>query len=570
MNMASSKYLLQKCPTGITGFDRIADGGLPAGRSTLICGSAGSGKSLFGIEFLAHGIESFQEPGVFVSFEERAEDIIANVASIGLALDEMVAAGQLKLLSIDIETHSLHEAGEYDLEPLFIRISAAIKAVRARRIVLDAVENLFSAFEDQAILRAEFKRLLSWIKTQGLTAVITTEKGDEQHLTRRGVEEYLADCVVLLDLRVTDQVATRMLRITKYRGSGHGADEYPFLIDDTGIVCMPINQYSLDYPVSNRIFSSGISKLDQMLGGGIYYGSTLLVSGGSGSGKSTVAGQFVDSACARGEKTLYLALEESPGQIMRNLRSLNIDLQQWVDRGVLSFVANRPSVYGLEMQMAVLMRQVRLFEPALVVIDPITALHIDSSSLTVKRMLQRMIDQLKSRGITMLFTTLTWSSEEIGETTPSSISSLMDAWIQLRSMESSGERSRGLYVIKSRGARNSNQIREFLITSGGIFLKDVMLNGAGDVVTGSQRYLMQVRQAQAHKDRQATEEQQRLELESRHQTMQARVAALMAEFEAEKQSLERKWQLESLQSSENEMLIHQVSERRSTGVSDGD
>ncbi|TLS66694.1 circadian clock protein KaiC [Mariprofundus erugo] len=567
MNQLSSVNQLKKCPTGITGFDRIADGGLPAGRSTLICGSAGSGKSLFGIEFLAHGIQLFHEPGVFVSFEERSEDIIGNVASIGLALQPMVAAGKLKILPIDIDAHTLHEAGEYDLEPLFIRIGAAIQAVAAKRIVLDAVENLFSAFQDQSILRAEFKRLLCWLKEQGITAVITTEKG-EQSLTRRGIEEYLADCVVLLDLRVTDQVATRMLRITKYRGSGHGADEYPFLIDDTGIVCMPINQYSLDYPVSNRVFPSGITRLDQMLGGGIYYGSTLLVSGGSGSGKSTIAGQFVDAACGRGEKTLYLALEESPAQIMRNLKSLNIDLQQWLDHGLLAFVANRPSVYGLEMQMAVLMRQVRLFEPALVVIDPITALHIDSSSLAVKRMLQRTIDQLKARGVTMLFTTLTWASEEAGETTSSSISSLMDAWIQLRSMESSGERSRGLYVIKSRGARNSNQIREFLITHGGVSLKDVMLNAAGEVVTGSERYLMQVRQAQAAKDRKTTEEQQRLELESRYKTMQARVSALMAEFEAEKQSLERKWQLEAIQSSETEMLIHQVSERRSAGVSD--
>jgi len=563
--METDNNSIAKCPTGISGFDSIASGGLPKGRPTLVCGSAGSGKTLFGIEFLVHGIREFNEPGLLVSFEERPKDIAENVKSLGFDLDHHQQDGKLKIISIELDAHDTHEAGEFDLEPLFMRIGAAVDAIGAKRIVIDSVENLFAAFTEQIILRSEFKRLMIWLKERALTAVITTEKG-EGALTRRGIEEYLADCVVLLDLRVTEQITSRVLRITKYRGSAHGPDEYPFLIDESGIICMPISDQKLDYAVSTEFTSTKIPSLDQMLGGGIYRGSSVLISGTAGAGKSTLAAHIAHASCMREERTLYFAMEESPAQIMRNMESVGIDLKAHVDSGLLHFIANRPAEFGLEMHLALLNRSVQKYKPAMVVIDPVSSFHLDSSDLMIKRMLQRMIDLLKSQGITCIMSSLTRPGSGFEDTSSAAISSLMDAWILLRNIESAGERNRALYVIKSRGTCNSNQVREFLITDRGIKLLDVMVDAHGHVVIGSERELLDLQNREMQASRQADESHRKLNLESRRKALEAKIAALQAEFEAERVELDRQLSSEAEQrDQERHFLQHYSSERSNRG-----
>src|SRR4051812_23347799 len=321
---------LRKARTGIEGFDEVTGGGLPAGRPAVICGSAGCGKTLFAMEFLVRGAIDFGEPGVFVAFEETEDDLIKNVRSLGFDLNDLVEKQLLAIDHIRIERSEIEEAGEFDLEGLFVRLGLAIDSIGAKRVVLDTLEALFSGFTNHAILRAELRRLFLWLKERGVTAVITAERGEGQ-LTRQGMEEYVSDCVILLDHRVSDQLSTRRLRIVKYRGSSHGTNEYPFLIDSDGISVIPITSLKLEFSAPNEFVSTGSAGIDAMLGGkGVYRNSTVLVSGTTGSGKSSIAAHFVSAACARGERCLYFAFEESPGQILRNMRSIGIDLEPWM------------------------------------------------------------------------------------------------------------------------------------------------------------------------------------------------------------------------------------------------
>lgn len=488
---------IAKCPTGISGFDSLASGGLPQARPTLIYGCPGSGKTLFGIEFLVHGIRKFNDPGLLVSFEERPQDIADNVKSLGFDLDNHQQNGMLKIISIELDAHTTQEAGKFDLEPLFMRIGAAVDSIGAKRIVIDSVENLFAAFTDQIMLRSEFKRLILWLKARQLTALITTEKG-EGASTRLGIEEYLADCVILLDLRVEDQITSRLLRITKYRGSAHGSDEYPFLIDESGIICMPISDLKLDYLVSSELTSTQLPALDKMLGGGIYRGSSTLISGSAGTGKSTLAAHIAYANCMRNEPTLYFATEESPAQIMRNMKTIGLDLEPYVNNGLLHFVANRPAELRSEMHLALLNRSVQKYNPTMVIIDPISSFGVNESHAKIQNMLQRMIDLLKAQGITCVMSAL-MHSNDLTDTSSSAVSSLMDAWILLRNIESAGERNRVIHIIKSRCTFNSNQVREFLINDRGVQLIDIVVDGDGKVIIGSQRTLldMQNRELQA-------------------------------------------------------------------------
>lgn len=487
----ASLPVLEKCPTGISGFDDISGGGLPQGRPTLLAGHAGSGKTLFALEFVLHGIEKFQEPGVFVSFEEAPAELAVNVASLGFDLACHQAENRLRILYIKLDPLTLIEAGEYDLDGLFLRLGAAIDTLGAKRIALDAVENLFSAFTDLRILRAEFRRLMDWLKDKGVTAIVTTERGTDS-ITRHGLEEYIADCVVTLDNRIEDQLATRRLRIVKYRGSAHGGDEYPFVLDRYGFSVIPITSAGLAYPVSSERISSGIESLDEMLSGGLFRGSSVLVSGTSGTGKSSTCAQMVDAACRRGERCLYLALEESPDQIERNMASIGMALARWRHAGLLRFHAARPTSGGLESHLATLAGLVEEYAPQMVIIDPITAFNTTSDEERVKLMLIRSVDLFKSRGITSLFSALTLGGAA-PESTSIGISSLVDVWLLLRNLESAGERTRGLYVCKARGTAHSNQIREFLLTDSGIKLVDVVLAPDGQILTGSARLLHQRR-----------------------------------------------------------------------------
>lgn len=523
-----SRPQLPKSPTGIQGLDEITGGGLPKGRTTLVCGGAGCGKTLLAMEFLVRGATQFDEPGVFMAFEETAEDLTQNVASLGFDLNDLIAHKKIVLDYVYVERSEIEESGEYDLEGLFIRLGLAIDAIGARRVVLDTIETLFAGLPDPLVLRAELRRLFRWLKDKGVTAIITGESGDAT-LTRQGLEEYVSDCVIVLDQRVSELISSRLLRIMKYRGSFHGTNEYPFLIDEDGISVLPITSLSLQHIVSNERVPSGIARLDAMLDGtGYYRGSSILITGTAGTGKSSVAAHFADAACSRGERALYFAFEESPAEIMRNMLSIGINLKKWVDKGMLQFHAARPTIFGLERHLTTVRKAVSDFKPLVVIMDPVNSFSDEGTQSGVKAMLARMIDFLKSRQITGLYTSLTSGGKDI-EQSEVFVSSLIDTWLLLRVIESAGERNRGLYILKSRGMAHSNQIREFLLTDHGVELRDVYV-GASGVLTGSAR-LTQVAQDQAAQTIHDQEvEMRRIELERKRMTLEAQIAVLQAEF----------------------------------------
>jgi circadian clock protein KaiC len=532
--------MLAKAPTGIRGLDEITGGGLPRGRPTLVCGDAGSGKTMLGMEFLVRGATQFDEPGVFVAFEENAQDLAKNFASLGFDLDGLIAQKKLLVDYIYVERSEIEETGEYDLEGLFVRLGYALEAIGAKRIVLDTLEALFSGFTNANILRAELRRLFRWLKDRGVTAVITGERG-AGHLTRHGLEEYVSDCVILLDHRVNDQVATRRLRIAKYRGSAHGTSEFPFLIGAEGLSVLPITSLGLQHQASRERVSTGIARLDTMLGGaGFYRGSTILVSGSAGTGKTSIAAYFVDAACRRGERALYVAFEESQSQIIRNMRSIGLDLEPWIKKGRLRFLAARSTCHGLELHLATIHLAVDDFAPQVLVIDPISNLDSVGSPTEVKAMLTRLIDYIKTKGISALCTSLAHGGEggTALEQSGADISSLMDTWLLLRNLETGGERNRILFVLKSRGMAHSNQVREFVLSDEGIDLIDVY-TGANGVLTGSARKVQAAQERETALLREQEMTARERNLERRRAALEAQVTALRTAFEAEEEDVRR-------------------------------
>ncbi len=475
---------LSKSPTGIEGLDEITSGGLPTGRPTLIAGNAGCGKTLLAVEFLVQGIMKYDDPGVFVTFEESPEDLMMNVASLGYDLKDLIDKKKLRIDYVRVERSEIEEAGEYDLEGLFIRLNYAIDAVGAKRVVLDTIESLFSGFDNGAVLRAELRRLFQWLKDKGVTAIITGERG-EASLTRQGLEEYVSDCVILLDHRIEAQISTRRLRVVKYRGSTHGTNEYPFLIDEDGISVMPVTSLKLEHTVSSKRVSSGILPLDDMLGGGFYEGSNILLTGTAGTGKSNISAHFVNAACDVGQRALYIAFEESPAQIIRNTHSIGLNLKRHVDDGMLKIEATRSSSNGLEMHLAKFYKLIRQFKPSVVVVDPITNLITTGNANEVSAMLGRMMDMFKAENITAIFTSLTQGGSYL-EQTEFGVSSFVDTWLLLRDYEVNGERNRLIHILKSRGTMHSNQVREFIISDNGIELVEVY-QGPDGILTGTAR-----------------------------------------------------------------------------------
>ncbi len=519
---------IQKCRTGIQGLDEITGGGLPRARPTLLCGGAGCGKTLLATEFLARGATEFGEPGVFVAFEETAAELTENVRSLGFDLAGLVRRRKLAIDYVRIERSEIEETGEYDLEGLFIRIAHAISSVGAQRIVLDSIEALFSGLPDEKVLRAELRRLFRWLKEREMTAVITAERGDGT-LTRYGLEEYVADCVIFLDHRVSDQIPTRRLRIVKYRGSLHGNNEYPFLIGARGISVLPITSLRLDHKSSTQRVSTGIPSLDRMLGGkGYYRGSSVLVSGSPGTGKTSLVAAFVDAACRRGERCLLFGFEESEDQIVRNMASIGIDLGRWIRRGLLRIHATRPTLYGLERHLITTEEAVTGFRPSVVALDPISNFSLGRNELEVKPTLMRLIDFLKREGITAIFTSLTTGGAALDESQVG-VSSLMDAWLVLRNVEANGERNRTLYVIKARGLAHSEQVREFVLSDDGIDLVEPYL-GADRVLTGSARAAQEAQERAAAVCRAEEQAQRARQVESRRKAIAAQIAALQAEL----------------------------------------
>lgn len=521
---------IAKCRTGIRGLDEITGGGLPRGRPTLIGGAAGCGKTLLAMEFIVRGARDFDEPGVFMAFEESEDELIDNVRSLGFELDTLVAENRVALDGVRIERSEIEETGDYDLEGLFVRLGGAIAEVGARRVALDGIDALFAALPSEAIVRAELRRLFRWLKNQGVTAVITGEQG-EKTITRHGLEEYVSDCVIFLDHRMTNQVATRRLRIVKYRGSRHGTNEYPTLIDEKGFSVLPISSVSLSHRVSRERVSTGIPRLDAMLGGrGYFKGSSILISGTSGAGKTSLATAFADNLCRQGERCVYWSSEESPDQILRNMSSIGFDLQPHLDQGVLICHAVRPTLYGLENHLVSLHRLVETLRPAAVILDPITNFAAVGNSSEVKTMLTRVIDFLKGAGITAVFTSLPQGSDPGDlERTDEGISSLIDTWLLLQVEQSAGERNRLLYVLKSRGMAHSNQVRELLLHNQGIDLADVYV-GSGEVRTGSARIAQERRDQAEAISLQVARERQQHALDLKRRNLQAQIQALEAQL----------------------------------------
>jgi circadian clock protein KaiC len=528
--------MLQKCPTGIRGLDEVAGGGLPLGRPTLVCGGAGCGKTLLAMEFLVRGAISFGEPGVFISFEESIGELEQNFASLGFDLKDLTARKLLALDYVMVEKSLIEETGAYDLEGLFIRIGSAIDSVGAKRIAIDTIEALFAGLSNETLLRAELRRLFQFLKSKGVTAVITGEKG-ERTLTRFGLEEYVADCVISLNHEMNEQIATRRLRIVKYRGSAHGTNDYPFMFDERGISLLPISSLGLDHAASDERVVTGVPRLDTMLGGkGYFRGSSVLVSGTAGTGKSSLAAHFVDAACARGERCLYFAFEESQKQIVRNMGSIGIDLEPWIRKGLLRFHNSRPTLYGLEMHLVTMHRLIEDFAPSIVVADPISNLVAMGKEMEVKSMLSRLIDFLKMKGITSLCTDLTSDTGDL-ERTEVGISSLMDTWLLLQVLVSSGERNRGLYILKSRGMEHSNQVREFVLSGKGIQLVDVYAGSEG-VLTGTARVAQEARERGERMGRKRESERRQREIERRKVVLDAQIAALRAQLDTEQEELD--------------------------------
>jgi circadian clock protein KaiC len=527
---AASPRTLPKSPTGIPGLDDITGGGLPTGRPTLVCGSAGCGKTLLAMEFLVRGAVEYGETGVFIAFEETPEELSENVRSLGFDVDRLVAQRKIAMDHIWVERSEIQETGEFDLDGLFIRLAYAIDSVGAKRVVLDTIETLFGGFVNQGVLRSEIRRLFRWLKDKGVTAVITGERGDGT-LTRQGLEEYVSDCVILLDHRVTEQVSTRRLRIVKYRGSVHGTNEYPFLIDDRGISVLPVTGLGLDHDASTERVTSGVPALDAMLGGAGYYrGSSILVSGTAGTGKTSIAAHFAQATCKRGERCVFLAFEESPSQLIRNMRSIGVNLEPYRRNGTLLVHASRPTLLGLEAHLVHIHKLVVEFRPTTVIVDPISNFVAGGSARDTQAMLLRLIDFLKSNQITAMFTHLTPGGVTI-EATDVGVSSIIDTWLLVRDLEMGGERNRGLYVIKSRGMAHSNQVREFLITPRGVSLQPVYVGPEG-VLTGAMRAQQEAREnAEKLTRRQAMELRER-ELERKRALTRAQIAALDAEIAA--------------------------------------
>jgi len=533
----SHSFIFPKTPTGVDGLDEITEGGFPQGRPTLICGGAGCGKTLLSMQFLIKGITEHNEPGVFMSFEEPSDDLTLNVKSLGFDLEQLKKDKKLVVDHVRVERSEIEEAGEYDLDGLFIRLGHAIDSIKATRVVLDTIESLFAGLDNQAILRAELRRLFHWLKTKGVTAIITGERG-EATLTRQGLEEYVSDCVIVLDHRVIEQVSTRRLRIVKYRGSTHGTNEYPFLIDEEGISVLPITSLKLDNEVSSDIISTGVPGLNEMFhGGGFYRGSNILVSGTAGTAKTTVACYFANEQCEKNEKTIYFAFEESPHQLVRNMKSIGVDLEKHIKKGILQIHSSRPSLNGLELHLLTLRKLIKEFEPTTIIIDPISNLISVGSEHEVRSMLVRLIDMLKANNITAMFTSLNKQTDTFRpDLAEESVSSLVDTWITVRDMEGVGERNRGIFIIKARGMGHSNQVREFVITSKGIELLDVELGPQG-ILTGAARQSYQFKKTMSDIKLQNEISRKDREIARKRKVLEANIEALRTEFESAEEEL---------------------------------
>ncbi len=529
--------MLEKAPTGITGLDEIACGGLPRGRITLVAGGAGTGKTVLGMQTVVNGASRYDEPGAFISFEETPEELEVDFSSFGFGLEELVQQYKLVIDYIPVEPGQYQEVGEYDLEGLLLRVGTLIDKVKARRIVLDGLPALFYGFSDPSVVRKSLVKLLKFLKDRDLTAIITAEQ--ESQLVKHGFSRTLSDCILLLSEATLERISTRYIRVAKYRGSAHSSDQFPFLIGSGGVSVLPLTSVELDYQVSDRKISTGIEDLDSMLGSGYFEGSSILVSGEAGTGKSSLAASLAESACLSGKKCIYFSLEESKNQITRNMESAGIRLKPFIEKGLLKLVSTRPSRFGLETQLVNIEQEINGFEPSVVIVDPVSSLESTGAFYQVKSMVARLIDFLRSKNITSMFTSL--AARNSSPETLVGVSSLMDTWIELTNHESKGEQTRLLRIVKSRGMGHSNKVREFIISSSGLHLVDVCF-GPGGILTGSARIMEQTRQKMESDFKHRGIEYKRVLTQNRQKALKARIESLNSEIEAEERALEHEKQ----------------------------
>ncbi len=529
----STAVQLAKVPTGIEGFDEITFGGLPAGRTTLLTGLSGSGKTVFGMQFLAQGAARYGEPGVLVGFEETEDELITNAASLGFDFANLISAGKLVIDRISVEPDVVVETGRYDLSALHIRIEHAVDSIGARRIVLDGIPALFYGLTDTSAVRIALTRLYAWLKSKGLTALVTAESNTE--LAQHGLGLSLTDCIVVAGERTRENVSTRYLRVAKYRGSAHGTSEYPCLIGSTGYKVIPLTSITVDYEASTERISTGIPRLDTMLGGqGFYRGNSVMVTGGAGTGKSSLAAHLALATCQRGKRCLYFAFEESQEEVMRNMRSIGVDLRPQVAAGLLKFRSSRATMFGLEMHLAMMENEIAAFQPHVVILDPVSNLLSIGSFNEVRAMVSRLVDFLKGRGITSLLTSLSMTDPPESDV---GVSSLVDTWMLLTNFEANGEQTRLLRILKSRGSAHSSQVREFIMTDRGVRLEDVYLGPEG-MLTGTARKAQEARELAEADLRLREMERKERQYQQRRAALQAQVAALQAEIEATEVDME--------------------------------
>ena len=521
--------------TGVKGLDDVLGGGIPQGHAMLLVGKPGTGKSILSMEYLLHGIELHKENGVYISFEESEKQIISNAASFGWKFEEMVKKNKLAISYIDMQPEQMRTVGDYDLSALILRVKGAIKKVNARRVVIDGINNLLSTFDDERIIRSDLLRLIREIKEVNATIFITGERGHDSW-SKMGFEEYLADGLMHLDNRTDGNYQTREIQVVKCRGINHYTGKSPFIINSEGMSIRPLITADFDYKVLKSRVSTGIADIDNMLGGkGLYRGSTVYITGPSGAGKTSISSSFANGACSRGERALFLAFEESSDQIIRNMKSIGLSLDKWVNEKLLYFYTARATTNSLEGHLDNIMTMVREVEPTCVVLDPISAFRPIANENETKLMLIRLNDYLRARKITTVFTALS-SDGEYSEHADVQLSSIADTWIVVRIMDYKGERNNVMQLMKSRGMSHSRQMKEMYFTGNGLKLQNVY-QGPEGVLTGAAR-IGQEKYEKLKEARNVIEiDKNRKKIERKKSLLEASIEALKHEYEEELEAL---------------------------------
>ena len=550
-----------KTPTGILGFDQITHGGLPRGRTTLLLGGPGSGKTIFALSFLVHGARECREPGIFVAFEESSKRIVANAEGFGWNLPGLLPT---KIFFLNAQpAPDLIQSGNFDLSGMLAILEVQIKTMGAKRIVFDAIDVLLALLPDPALKRREIYRLNEWLLASGLTGLITAKTGGDEQ-SSFGFMQFMVDCSVMLNHRVELGVSQRNLRVQKLRGSPFDENESPFVIGKTGFdVAIARMLGRVDFKVTNERVTSGVKRLDTMLGGGYYRGANVLITGFPGTAKTTLSGAFAEAACRRGERTMFVGFDSDGSEVIRNLRSVGIRLDRYVKRGLLQMISARTITGSAETLLVRIKALAREHRARCLVIDPVSTLSKAGNELTAHGVAERLIDWAKADGITLVCTSLL--DETTGQTqvgTPMHISTLADTWIHLNYLVQAGERNRGISIIKSRGMAHSNQVRELILSDKGVTLTDIYTAG-GEVLMGTLRWERERADRVAHEVAGVAAKLKRVSLDAEEAVLEVRAKSLQTELLAKQ--VEKTLLARTTQSREGELSRGRIRMRELRG-----